>query len=141
MSTNHVPGPGETKVSALTPPRTPPTVYKPVKIDQVTMEKEGLRVKIISFKIGLFDGALIRFEQIDKSIISPELARQVSNLVSTGYRIVVVESDNPELIGMLVTTLISVTTTVAVKRPGENTATVVFSVFNFPVGAKITIDF
>lgn len=139
--TNGIPGPGETKLTYLKPTKTPPTVYRPIKTDEMIFEKQGMRIKIINFKIGIFDGALLRFEYIDQNIISPELANVIARLVSGGYRLVVVETDDPHLASLLVTTLITVTTSIAVKKPGEKTAQIVFSVFNFPAGARIEIDF
>ena len=141
MSTGpKLPGPGQTQATPITPSRTPATAYKAVKTDEYVFERREARVRIVQFKIGMFDGCLIRFERVEREAVSPELCNQLARVVS-GYRLVVVETEDPELATMLVTSLIPVTTAVAVKRPGENSARIVFSVFNFPAGSKVELDF
>lgn len=136
-----IPRPGETKVSTIQPAKMQQTIYRPIKTDEMIFEKQGVRIKIINFKIGIFDGALLKFEYIDRNLVSPEFANMVARLVSGGYRLVVIETDDPHLASLLVTALIPVTTSIAVKKPGEKTAQIVFSVFNFPAGARIEINF
>jgi len=135
-----IPGPGETRITTLTPTRSQPITYKPIKTDEYVFERREARVRIVQFKIGMFDGCLLRFERVEREAVSPELCSQLARVVS-GYRLVVVETDDPELASMMVTSLVPVTTAVAVKRPGEKRARIVFSVFNFPAGATVEVDF
>lgn len=140
MTSERVPGPGETRITTLTPTRSQPITYKPIKTDEYVFERREARVRIVQFKIGMFDGCLLRFERVEREAVSPELCSQLARVVS-GYRLVVVETDDPELASMMVTSLVPVTTAVAVKRPGEKFARIVFSVFNFPAGATVEVDF